>query len=67
MMPRLIARAETIGRSERRRRLQRIAEGLQSTGMAVEIGSDSVSCRGRGAVRRWLTDPLVRFAGTLNI
>jgi len=66
MMSRLIARAETIGRSEQRRRLQRIAAGLQNTGMAIESGADSVNCRGRGAVRRWLADPLLRFAGRLS-
>jgi hypothetical protein len=61
----LLVRAETLARAAQRRRLQQIAAGLRGSGVAVETTADSVVIRGRRLVQRWLSDPLLRFAGRI--
>lgn len=66
MMDGLMRRAEAVARAAQGRRLERIAERLRSQGLAAAIAADSVTCRGRIAVQKWLADPLVRFVGRMS-
>lgn len=63
MMYGLLVRAERIARAAQRRRLQQIAAGLRGNGVAVEAGADFVAIRGKRLAQRWLSNPLLRFAG----
>ncbi len=65
MMGRLLARGEAAGRAAQRRRLEEIAGAMREMGLAAEINADSVRFGGRRMVRRWLADPLLRFAGRI--
>lgn len=66
MMAALRARAEAIGRAAQRRRLEDIAATIRDSGLAAEVGPDSVRFSGRSLVRQWLSDPLLRFAGRIE-
>jgi hypothetical protein len=66
MMYGLLVGAESIARAAQRRRLQQIAAGLRGRGVTVEVAADSVVIRGRRLVQRWLSDPLLRFAGRMS-
>ena len=63
MMDKLIDRAVEIARAKQRKRIERIASDLRDRGISPAVGSDSVSWRGAAAARKWLSDPLLRFAG----
>lgn len=65
MMGRLLARAETAARAAQRRRLEEIAGAIREIGVAAEIDADSVRFGGRRMVKRWLADPMLRFAGRI--
>lgn len=60
--------AEQLARSAQRRALERLgrAWGNQSRGVRVRIENDRLSVEGRRMVRRWLSDPALRFAGRLR-
>ena len=64
-MKRLEARVAQLARAEQRRRLDRMAERLQEMfGSDRVVQSDSeVAISGRGVIRRWLTEPALRFIG----
>jgi len=62
MMERLLARAEAAGRGAQGSRIERIATRLREAGVSVVASADSIVCSGRGLSRRWLADPLLRFA-----
>jgi hypothetical protein len=63
MMDALMRRAELLAASEQRRRLASLAERMREMlGRAsVEIVDAKVVVSGRGLVRRWLTEPGLRF------
>jgi hypothetical protein len=63
MMEALVARANRIARAAQIRRLEQIVGSLRDRGVVVETGADAVAIRGRRLTQRWLSDPLVRFAG----
>jgi 5-enolpyruvylshikimate-3-phosphate synthase len=63
MMEALLERASDVARAAQRDRLAQIAASLGRQGVAVEVGAEAVAIRGRRLVRRWLADPLLRFAG----
>lgn len=62
MMERLMARAEAAGRGARRRRIEQIAARFREAGVTTVTDLETVRCSGRGLARRWLSDPLLRFA-----
>jgi hypothetical protein len=59
----LLVRAERIAAAAQRRRLEEIAAAVRARGLFAEAGSSAVVIRGRALVKRWLGDPLLRFAG----
>lgn len=65
MMERLTSRGERLAREAQRRQVDRVAQRLRglfgSEAVAAEDGR--VVVRGRGVMKRWLTDPAVRFLG----
>lgn len=61
-MERLIERTQVIARAAQEQRLQQIAAAMRDQGLAPLVGDDSISVRGRALVKRWLGDPLIRFA-----
>jgi hypothetical protein len=63
MMASFIRRAEEIARIRRRAKVGAIAEKLRETlgETAVSVEEARVVVRGRGIIRRWLTDPALRF------
>ena len=63
MMESLIAKGGRIARAAQMKRLEQIAASLRNRGLAVDADEESVTIRGRGLARRWLGDPLLRFAG----
>lgn len=63
MMRQLENRARAIARSVQRRRLEDVAHMMEARGFIADVRTDSVASRGRGLVRAWLVDPLLRFAG----
>ncbi len=66
MMEKLLARADGIARAAQRKRLEQIAATMRDEGLGAEAGADSVTLRGRRLARRWLGDPLLRFAGRIG-
>lgn len=66
MMEALLARADTLARAAQRARLEQIARSMGDRGLRIETRIDSIVIRGRGLVRQWLGDPLLRFAGRLG-
>ena len=66
MMNALLARGAAIARAAQGRRLERIVDGLRAAEVQAETTSDSVAGLGRQLVRRWLSDPAIRFAGRLG-
>lgn len=58
----LMARAQAAGRGEQRRLIEQIAARFREAGVNAAAGTDSILCSGRGLARRWLADPLLRFA-----
>ena len=63
MMEKLVDRVLEIARAEQRTRIERIAADLRDRGIAPAIDADSIRWRGAGAARKWLSDPILRFAG----
>ena len=63
MMETLMKRADGIAREAQRKRIERIASTLREHGLAAEATTDSLIVRGRSILRKWLGDPLLRFAG----
>jgi hypothetical protein len=63
MMANLLKRGEQIASAEQRRKMQTVAQRLRSmfASAAVEVEDARVLVRGRGLVKRWLTDPRLRF------
>lgn len=62
MMKRLIAHGEELGRRMQERHARSVAERLREIfGSSVERVEGRVSVRGRGIVKRWLTDASLRF------
>lgn len=66
MMAALLARADKLARAAQRARLEQIAGSMGDRGLRIETRVDSIVIGGRGLVRRWLGDPLFRFAGRLG-
>lgn len=63
---RLKQRAEDAAGRRRRERIARIVEALEDkAGVVAEPGPSGVLLSGRALVRRWLSDPALRFAGTM--
>ena len=65
MTARMLRRAEAIARKRQSRIAALVAERVAqvlATG-AVELQGTQVIVRGRGLLRRWLTDPDLRFVG----
>jgi hypothetical protein len=63
MMEGLVVRANAVARAAQSRRLAEIAATLRGRGVNVEVSADSVILQARGLLHKWLTDPLIRFAG----
>lgn len=59
----LMVRAEAIAREAQRRRLEKIIGTLRDEGLSPEAGSDTIACRGKRLVQRWLNEPVLRFIG----
>lgn len=62
MMEKLMARAEAAVRAAQRRRIELVAARFREAGVSAAAATDSILCSGRGLVRRWLADPVLRFA-----
>lgn len=58
----LMTRAEAIARSAQQRRLEQLASAMRAIGVSADVASDSILCRGKRLVARWLSDPAFRFA-----
>lgn len=66
MIRRLQQRAEAAAGKRQRERIARIVAALEDEADVVaEPGSSGVLLSGRALVRRWLSDPALRFAGTM--
>lgn len=67
-MKRLRARAEAVAREKQRLRIERIVAELEAgvPGVAVEATASAVVLSGAALARRWLSDPALRFAGTMS-
>jgi hypothetical protein len=63
MMYGLLVRADDLARAAQRRRLEQIAAEMRAHRLVAEVTNNSVLCRGRGLVQRWLGDPALRFLG----
>ena len=63
MMEKLLARGEAIARDAQQRKIAGVAQQLRSMlgGAAVQVEGAEVLVRGRGIMKRWLTDPSFRF------
>lgn len=59
----LLVRAERLAEAAQRRRLEEIAAVVRARGLFADAGSSSVIIRGSALAKRWLGDPLLRFAG----
>jgi len=62
MMEKLMVRAQAAGRGAQRRLVEQIAARFREAAVNAAAGTDSILCSGRGLARRWLADPLLRFA-----
>ena len=65
MMGTLMRRAAQLAEREQTVLLERVAEDLRDRfeSGAVEVTQTGVHVSARGLVRRWLSDPAVRFIG----
>jgi hypothetical protein len=63
MMENLLARGEAIARDAQQQKIADVAQQLRSivASAAVQVEDGQVLVRGRGLMRRWLTDPSFRF------
>ena len=59
----LTRRAEELARAEQQRKVAEIAERLKSLvrGASVQVEDAQILVSGRGLLKRWLTDPSLRF------
>ena len=59
----MLRRAEELVRGRQREKVRKLADELKGLlgDAAVEADDTRVLVRGRGIVRRWLTDPGLRF------
>lgn len=64
----LLARGEARVRAAQRRQVERIADEWRERlpGARVSAGAGEVIVEARGLARRWLGDPLLRFAGRVR-
>lgn len=62
-MGKLVSRGETLARAAQVRRIQGICDRLKEVVRGVAIGTDEarVIVSGRGLLKRWLSDPALRF------
>lgn len=67
-MDRLIARAQELVRKQQRRRIEGITAALatQLSGAEIEVTAGGISVAGKALLRRWLSDPALRFVRTLT-
>lgn len=67
MMEELEARGRAIGERAAERAVARLATEARAAlpALEVEAGDGRVTIAGRGLVRRWLTDPALRWLGGL--
>lgn len=61
----LLVQAERIAQKATRRRLHEIASAAETMGLVAETAEDSVTVKGRRIMKRWIADPLLRFAGRI--
>lgn len=68
MINRFVERAEAVARKRQRRRIERILSAIEdrASGVSAEATASTIVLSGRGLVRRWLSDPSLRFTGTLS-
>lgn len=61
-------RVERLARAKQQTRLRSLAESLRSVarGISVEADGTAVVLRGRGLLRRWLSDSALRFSIRLD-
>lgn len=64
-MMKLQMRAEQLARAEQRRRIAKLARGYreQMPGASIVAEAAALVIEGRGVLRRWLTNPSIRFIG----
>ena len=65
MMEKLAARGNDVALRVQEQKVQRVAQQLRTMfgGGAVDVEEARVLVRGRGMIKRWLTDPSLRFLG----
>ena len=65
MMARLMMRAERIARDAEERKVNEIADRLREllVGATITVEDMRVIVSGRGLLKRWLSDPGLRFFG----
>ena len=63
MMEAMLAHAERIARDRQSQAVDRMAEQLRARfgARAVSVGAGEVSVRARGLLKRWLSEPGLRF------
>ena len=61
MMERLVKKAEAIARSAQQRATEEVAARAEELVGQVSIEGERIVLSGRGLLRRWLTDPALRF------
>ena len=64
----LQARAEALAQAAQQRRVEKVAEQWRAAlpGASVSAGGAEVTIEARGLARRWLAEPLLRFAGRIG-
>lgn len=67
-MKNLQARAEQIAEAMERRRTDRLVEALkaQAPRASIEVEQGRIAIGGRNLLRRWLSDPALRFVAELG-
>jgi hypothetical protein len=67
MMEALMARGEAIARDAQQRKIADVAQQLRTMfgGVPVQTDDAQVVVRGRGLLKRWLTDPSFRFLSSV--
>lgn len=65
-MKQLLKRGEQLARDMERRRLEQIAAGIRDLGVSVASEGSTLVLTGRKLIRRWLSDPALRFVGRLD-